>query len=265
MEFKNWLVFNESDINSVVNKLPDFYSGNLPDVMMKNIVYSYLTQHGNREDSIKNTLQSDPNKYLQYNKTYKDTINAVINHLKPLNWIAVSDGGAWIEWYRKGNHKGVKTNNKTSKRYISINHNDLWDILQSLPVLARNLENVQVAPESDVIGFKIPTNLGTFFTHKDNIVIHYYDANAQQQIESAVKNFFSQINKKEMDRSEFNRVNTGKDANGTSDSDLVANQIIRNLKANEKAIKVYFNNPDNLKTVVKNMIDNISMQASHRN
>lgn len=268
MKFKNWFTLTESegDINTIIKSLPGFYSGGIPEKLMTNIIYSYLTTHGDRESIVVKTLRNDPQKYKQYNDTYKQLIQMLSQALSQKGWKPV-DGGAWIEWYRNGNTKSTKVDNSTPKRYVSIAPDDMWTVLQSLTVLANNLMSVKTDPNHDLLGFKIPTNFGSFFQHKDNICIHFYDPNAQGQIEQAVQSFFQQIGKKEMDRSAMGKVNFGKDAQGTSDSMLVASQVVRNLRHNQAAFQQMLSQPaqaQNLPKVLDNMIRQISTQASHR-
>jgi hypothetical protein len=199
----------------------------------------------------------NPQQYQQYVSVYRNIIAALDQRLSGMNWIS-DNSGAWIEWYRKGNHKGVKTNGQTSKRYVSIYPQDGFKVLQALAVLARKLETVQTDPQADVIGFKVPTNVGVFFSHKDNIVIHFYDARATQQIDQAIKSFLAEIGVQEMDRTAQGRTAFGQDASGTSDSDLVAQQVVRNLRANQAAIQ------QNPVAAVQQIIQQVAQNASHR-
>lgn len=266
MNFKNWLI-NEDVTSDIIKNLPGFFNGGVPDLLMANIVYDGLTQHADRANLVSKTLKDDPAKYQQYNTTYKKILQMVTQAVSPMNW-QPEDNGAWIEWYRNGNRKGVKSNGMTSKRYISIKSDDAWTVLQSLPSLARELNKVKTDPNSDVIGFKVPTNFGSFFGHQDNIVIHFYDANAQQQIDQATKNFMAGIGKQEMNRDAMNRVSFGRDAQGTSDSMLVARRIAYNLKHNQQALQTMLSNPQmvqNLQRSISDIVRGVSMQASHRN
>lgn len=256
MRFREWLLTEVGvTLQQIVQQLPAFYSGKVPDALMSNMVYHYLTQ-GVGHQAVQNTMQN-PQQYQQYLDVYRKIVAALDQRLAGMNWIS-DDSGAWIEWYRKGNHKGIKTNGQTSKRYISVNPQDGFKVLQGLAVLARKLDSVQTHPQADVIGFKIPTNVGVFFSHKDNIVIHFYDDRASQQIDQAVRAFLAEIGVQEMDRVAQGRTAFGQDANGTSDSDLVAKQVVRNLRANQAAIQ------QNPLAAVQHIIQQVSQNASHR-
>jgi hypothetical protein len=257
MEFKEWLIIEEDMLQTIMKQLPIFYKGGIPDVLMQNMVYHYLTQ-GVGQGAVQN-LMKDSKQYEQYKQVYKNIIDAVTQNLAS-SW-TIADSGAWVEWYRKGNHKGIKVNGQTSKRYCSINPNDGWKVLQALPSLARKLDSVKTDPQSDVIGFKIPSNVGVFFSHKDNIVIHFYDVNAASQIDQSVKSFFSEIGVQEMDRSSQGRTAFGKDVNGESDSDLAAKQIVRNLRANQATIE---QDPNGAIKKVQYIINQVAQNASHR-
>lgn len=265
MDFKEWFYLSEdaNNIQSIVRQLPSFYAGSIPDQLMSNIVYGVLADHGQRQQDIRGLLQ-DPQKYQQYNGAYKELLTKLDAALSSIGWKS-ENSGAWIEWFRNGNRQGVKTNGQTSKRYISIRSEDVWDVLQSLTVLAKNLNSVKTDLQSDVIGFKIGTNFGSFYQHKDQIVIHFYDAQAQPQIEAAVRNFFSQIGKQEDNRAAMGRTNYGKDANGTSDSMLIAQQVVRNLRANQQKLQQLMQtNPARLGQVIQELIAYLAHSASHR-
>jgi hypothetical protein len=262
MEFKSWLL-TEQALNSIINHLQGFYSGGVPDSLMSNVVYHYLTQHDDRSNLVSDTLTKDPAKYQQYNASYKQVIHLITQKLSTKGWTA-DDGGAWIEWFRNGVRGGTKSDSMTSKRYISVKPEDMWQVLQSLTILAAQLQNVKTQPGSEMIGFKIPTNFGTFYGHKDNIVIHYYDAGAKSQIEQAVQGFFNSMGKREDNRANMGRTNYGRDAQGTSDSMLVANQVVKNLRHNAAAFQQMMRNPQQLGVQLKNMINQIANNASHR-
>lgn len=270
LSFRKWLSENDFLLESanglaeLTTAIKGFFAGSFPDLLMKNYVYDYLIKHVDRADHIRDMLTKNPQQYQQYNMAYKSLLQQITAHLGTKGWVADEDG-AWLEWFRGGRQKGVvKTNNMTSKRYISIKPEDTWDVIKSLPVLAHNLSQVKMAPEFDMLGFKVSTNVGGFFGHRDNIVIHFYDANAQPQVEQAVQSFLSQIGKTEMDRSAMGRVNFGKDANGQSDSELVAMQVVRNLRANQKVLQPMMTNAGQFERTVVDMINQISNNASHR-
>lgn len=265
MNFSEWFYVSENvnNIQQVIQNLPNFFAGKIPEQLMTNMVYGSLADHGQRHQTVQDLLQN-PQQYQQYNQAYKQIVQQLTQNLAASGWTGGSNG-AWIEWYRRGNSQGVKTNGQTSKRYISIKNEDIWTVLQSLTILAKNLNMVQMNPQSDVIGFKINTNFGGFYQNKDQIVIHFYDAAAQPQIEQAVQRFFSAIGKQEDSRAGMGRVNYGKDMQGTSDSMLVAQQIVRNLKHNQQNLQQLMQtNPARLQQVVQELITHLSHAASHR-
>jgi hypothetical protein len=62
-----------------------------------------------------------------------------------------------------------------------------------------------------------------------------------------------------------NGVHSGKKSEGTSDSDQVAKQVVRNLRANQAVFqRLMASNPYELETTLQRMITQISQNASHR-
>lgn len=271
MNFKQWLISEDVDVKGIMSSLPSFYQGHIPDNLMANTIYDALTENPPARKVVKDLLQ-DPAKYKQYNDAYKQTLQMINQHVSKLNWTYASNG-AWVEWYRNGITDGVKSDDKTTKSYVSVDPQQTWEAIKSLPMLMRYLQNIQTAPESPMIGVKVPTNFGSFFQGIDNIVIHYYDKNATSQIEQAISKFQSDAGLNIVDRSKFGRLNTGKDIRGIdeydpkggSDSMLVARQVVRNLQANRKIIEPQMqSNPQQAMQIVKQIITQVSQNASHR-
>ena len=183
------------------------------------------------------------------------------------NGYTSNDNNVWLEFNRirdKNNPKAKKEDGtKTTKRYISIDLNDLYKAYSRLPTLAKELNKVVLRPEFDKLSFKVPMLYHDAMGHKDNIVIHFYDKMAKDQVEQAVQNFLNAAGLKESDRSKFSRVNFGKDDEGTSDSDLIAKKLSNYFVLYKKEIPNMLKMP-NIKDELKKLIDNVSMNSSHR-
>jgi hypothetical protein len=268
MNFKTYMLISEG-VEGIIRELPSYYSGGIPAPLMANVVYNGLTTNDKAATAVK-SLMADPAKYKQYNDAYKQIIQMLDAHMKTKGWISHSDG-AWVEWFRKGITTGQKSDNQTTKMYISIDHSQAFDVVQKLAVLMRHLDSVQTDPASPVIGVKVPVNFGSYFKHVDNIVIHFYDKNAAPQIQQAVAAFQREAGVKQVSRDQYGRTEMGKDVRsadpqkGGSDTSLVAQQVVRNLDANRKAIEPLLKtNPQQAAQLVTQIISQIMKAASHR-
>lgn len=229
-------------------------------------IYHYLTLHPDNHNTVDKLFKNDPAKYKQVDAQHKEFLKKVTAVVES-NGYTSNDNNVWLEFTRirdKNNPKAKKEDGtKTTKRYISIDLNDLYKAYSRLPTLAKELNKVVLRPEFDKLSFKVPMLYHTAMGHKDNIVIHFYDKMAKDQVEQAVQNFLNAAGLKESDRSKFSRVNFGKDDEGTSDSDLIANRLSKYFVLYKKEIPNMLKMP-NIKDELKKLIDNVSMNSAHR-
>jgi len=236
---------------------------NLDPTTIKSTVYDYITKHSEADAAVKNMLGSDSKKYSEYNAKYKELLDMIASHLSKIGY-TFQNNGAWAQYDRGDvNPDAKKDDDMTTKRYISLGINDIWKAFQKLHVLGEALSNVKLRPEVNKLSFKVAGNYGTVMAHKDTIVIHFYDKNANQQIDQAVNQFLNAAGVKESNRATMGRVNFGKDASGTSDSDLIADRISKYFVIHKEEIPNMLKMP-NFKDELKKLIDNMSMKSSHR-
>jgi hypothetical protein len=267
MLFKEWIKLRENNLLIEGDLLDDVISTlkrkEFDTKILQRVVYDYLTQHSDRADAVKKMLTSDIKKYSEYNAAYKKLLDLVAQKLSNIGYTFYSTG-AWAQYDRNGGSGNAKKDdNMTTKRYVSLDINDIWKAFQKLPVLGEALNKVKLRPEADKLSFKVSGNYGSAMQHKDTIVIHFYDKNAGPQIDQAVQKFLNAAGVKESDRSSMGRVNFGKDADGTSDSDLIALRISKYFDIHKDKIPQMLQMP-NFKQQLKSLIDNISMNSSHR-
>lgn len=271
MLFKDWLrlkesyLFTEADLlDDLIFQLQKYNKTKHFDLgVIDRAAYDYLTKHDDRSKAVRNLLKTDIATYNQYNAKYKQLLDMVAQKLSGIGY-TFDNNGAWAQYNRNGGKGNAqKDDNMTTKRYVSLDMNDIWKAFQKLPVLGEALNKVQLRPEADRLSFKVGSNYGTAMEHKDTIVIHFYDKTAGPQIDQAVQTFLNAAGIKEADRSAFNRVNFGKDSGGTSDSDLISRRVAKYFEINKDKIPQMLQMPD-LKQQLKKMIDNISMNSSHR-
>lgn len=274
--FSNWLVLRESTIlneadqmDAIIRELQKIVNGDRTRMggkidfgVISSLTYDYLTKHDDAKTIVRGSLNNDMKKYNEYNAKYKQLLGMITNKLEQMNW-STSDNGAWQQYNRGGITRGFKDDMMTTKRYISINPKDIWTAFQKIPVLARGLEKVQLAPGTDVLSFKIATGYGAAVEGKDTIVIHFYDRSAGPQVDKAVQEFLNAAGINEMDRAKFGRTNFGKDVDGESDSQIVADRFAKYIEINKDKIGDFLKMSD-LKQQLKDILHKISMKSSHR-
>lgn len=238
---------------------------------LSGVIYNYIAFHADNHEIANNLYYNDRAKYNQESTQYKDFTKKVIDAIKSNGYkLQGNDYDApWLQLNRVGNNSKAKKEDgtKTTKRYISIDLNDLYKAYARLPTLAKELNKVVLKPDFDYLSFKFSGNYHMAIGHKDNIVIHFYDKMAKDQVDQAVQNFLNAAGVKESDRAKVGRVNFGTDdkINGErlSDSMIVAKSIADNLADRKAGIPAMLKRPD-LKKHLQTVIDGISMQSSHR-
>ena len=229
-------------------------------------IYHYLTLHPDNHNTVHKLFKNDYQNYKKLDAEYKEFLKKVTDVVK-VNGYTSGDNSIWLQFTRirdKNNPRAKKEDGtKTTKRYISIDLNDLYKAYARLPTLAKELNKVVLRPEFDKLSFKVPMLYHDAMGHKDNIVIHFFDKMAKDQVDQAVQNFLNAAGLKESDRSKFSRVNFGKDDEGTSDSDLIAKKLADYFVLYKKEIPNMLKMP-NIKDELKKLIDNVSMNSAHR-
>ena len=271
MLFRNWLELKENSLlieadllDDIIFQLQKYNKTKSFDLgVINRAAYEYLTKHDDRRASVKNLLNTDMKKYNEYNSKYKQLLDMVAQKLSGIGY-TFENNGAWAQYNRNGGQGNAKKDdNMTTKRYVSLEMNDIWKAFQKLPVLGEALNKVKLRPEADRLSFKVGGSYGTAMEHKDTIVIHFYDKTAGPQIDQAVQAFLNAAGVKESDRAALGRVSFGKDSGGTSDSDLIAQRVAKYFEINKDKIPQMLQIPD-FKTQLKSLIDNLSMKSSHR-
>jgi len=259
--FSEWLI--AEDINKVTKVLTDYLNGRADQKTMQVAVYNHITQNDATGAAVAQQAQTNPAQWNQARQTYGQILTQLTTALSQINWQRV-DGSGWIQWYRNGVQTGIKQDDQTPKRYITVAPESIWKALQALPVLARYLNGVQTQPQMELIGFKIASDYTRFVANKDSIVIHYYDPQAKQQIETAVQSFIRSSGISVTDRATLGRSDFGADANNTSDSDVLANRIMRNIDANRNTLMQQVANPMALTNTLQHIVSTVTSQATHR-
>ena len=274
--FSKWLklsetvILNEADkLDEIIGELQNIEAdkrlgsgGKVDFQVISKLAYDYLTTHDNIKNLVTNMITNDPKKFKEYTQKYQQLLQLLTNKITQLNYTE-DDNVGWQSYTRGGKRKGVKDDNMTTKRYVSINPQEIWTAYQKLPVLASALNKVKLKPEADVLDFKIPRTYTAAIQYKDSIVIHYYDKEASPQIDLAVQEFLNAAGIKEMDRSKFNRTNFGKDVAGESDSQIVADRFAKYIELHKDQIPQFLKMP-NLKQQLEELIKNLSYNSSHR-
>lgn len=253
MEFK--LFIESQDISASVIK---YLKGLIDHKALNSSIYHFLTIRPDVSNSLMNMVQTNPQQWHQNKTAYKQLIQQLDQAMAKGQWISENDG-KWIEWYRGGRKEGGKVDDKTFKRYVTVDPKDMWTVLQSLTILARFMNNVRT---DKLLGFKTSMDYSTFLSHPDNIVIHYYDPNAKIQIEQAVQQFFQQLGIQEGNRQKYGRSTHGTDVSGKSDSVMIADRIVRNIDANKQILSNM--NPMQLSQVLHQMFNTVMTQGVHR-
>lgn len=267
IENKNQTIISENkyldDVIDYLQKNNQFLDKDNYQKGLSNLIYNYFVHHSDNEDALNKLAKNDPNKFFQEVKQYEEFIKKVSDAVASNGYKVTKMG--WIGFRRLINNPSAMQDDgkKTNKRYISIDLNDLFKTYASLSILAKELNKVVSRPEHDYISFKIPETYSMAMTHKDNIVIHFYDKMAKDQIENAVQNFLNAAGVKESDRSKIGRQNFGIDLDNNSDSDMLAKTIANNLAINKAGIPAMLKRPD-LKKHLETVFNQVSMQSLHR-
>lgn len=304
---------DENRLVGVVENLLATYRRNisLENSGLDNSVYSYLRDinDGSREiimqmiggqvgDKKFTQTPDDKKKLEQITKKYRSLKDKIAAHARSIGWEVAGDteGEAWFQvtktssapyQHGSGNFKTYVTFKKDPKKDLEGNFDgEFWNNLNKLIPLMDAINNSNIKPKNR-IGFKIAGKFTAGYIDLDNLVIHYKDKNDEILVDNAIK----QAGFSTQDRSQYGRMDKGRDVQGKdgkakSDSQLVSEEVAKNLLAKKNEIEPYFktyrftrqhyqnlnttNQPINEKEIkqgfakVKQEIYSISRSASHR-
>lgn len=136
------------------------------------------------------------------------------------NW---KSGGnmAWAQWSLIGKNKPQDADN--NKIYFTlkdpIETENLRLFFGNLARIANDLANINTELS---ISFKIPEVYTSFLTHPDTLVIHFRDDDITSDVQNIVNKHLGNL---KADRTQFYRVDVGRDIRGKSDTQYKCNKI----------------------------------------
>lgn len=201
--------------------------------------------------------------FAQWKKWYEDSRNYLEKFMQQSGW-KPSENPGWLQ-FESPNKQSNKIDNKTFKRYYTIELNDAVKFIQNIPSLAKLLSQVKT---DNSLSFKIPNSYGGLMTERDTLVIHFYDRQADQQIAQSVNTFFQQINLKPTDRaSKFNNSapDSGVDVNKNSDTVMLAQRFQRNIDGNKQVLtNMLKTNPNQFGQQLQAIWNQLNQEGLHR-
>lgn len=257
LNFRQFLTEQTGDSwNSLLRTIQGFYNGqsSAEDVAIRVREFMNIDSGG-----MKAIHGMNPEQFQQSKQAYNSALSQTIQYMNQQGWETPSNAG-W-QGFNKPNGQQDKINGQTQKRYLSFNSKDIWNVMKHFVKLITLLGNSQTQGKVSV---KIPQTFSGFVGQKDQIVVHFYQPADKQAIEAAVQQWLQTANIKEENRQGMNRTTYGTDVNKDSDSMMVGNQVARNLIANKQVLLPMMNNPQQFAQTIQQMINHISMQASHR-
>lgn len=232
-----------------------FLRGKSGDRTLQSIAYDLLVKDNDRSAQAADLhLKSDP-VYMQWRERYRDFVGKLGTFATNAGW-SVNDGGAWVGFSRAGS----SPRNEHNKLYISLNTQDPAAELAKLPKLLKALDGIRTDGQ---IAFKIAANFGTFWSHRDSVVIHFAHGDDKEAIATAADSVgFDKLDRRALNRAEFGKDGSGDDGQHTSDSDLLAQRFVRNVKANRATLEGM--DEAKLKQVLVDLLKHISLAGTHR-
>jgi hypothetical protein len=245
-----------TQIDNLVQQVIKFANGQCDEKTIASVVYDLLTKDGNRQKEAADKMQSGDPVFAQWRAWYKQFMQQLETYAPQQGWKSVSSG-YWAHFVRQGSG----TSNESRKLYLSLEPTTLGTELPKLFKLLRGLGSL--VPEDITVQMKMPSVFGTLYSHRDSIVIHFSSGTATQAVQTAVQ----QSGLQTLDRSKFHRTDLGQDGRDadnikTSDSQLIANRVVKSIAASKQQILQM--TPDQLKGSLIQLIKNASMNASHR-
>jgi len=220
------------------------------------IIYGLLTTDEDRMRWVGQRVGTP--RYKGWSLWYDQRVDEMRGKADALGWSCEDGDAGWVQFSRRG---GQRSEGGSHKLYVTFDPGaDLASGATRMPMLFDALGNV---PTEGKLSFKIQRKFTGYLGHRDSLVVHFTDEDAVEAIQQAV----ASVGFNTLDRSTFHRVDVGRDgigADGTkkSDTELVAEQVIRSIDAARDSIVRMPH--DTLKEALSKLVAKVSMDASHR-
>ena len=187
-------------------------------------------------------------------------------------WKENDDSTDWIQYEDIGR---ISTSNQSYKKYITFKKLDdngnlstsFYENYGKLPLLLSEIIKESLSGE---LTLKISSHPLKALRHKDSVVIHFKDMTDLPKIESAVGRVGFEV----VERESVGRTDIGVDSLSTltgkrsSDSQLVTEKAVKNIKMNKDLILRLMNNPstkmEGLSTI-NYILNKVMAESTHRN
>ena len=257
MNFRKWFNLNESNyVASITDVIKQYLQGSIQINVVSSKAYDFFVQNTEGWNTFNQANKADP-KWQQWRKVWADALKQITTTLSA-SWEYESNPG-WTGWTIK-NRNSDKIDSKTFKRYVSINEKQIVEFLKGLVPLSKLL--IQI-PTNSQIAFKVSTGFWGFITHRDSLVIHFYDPQIKEQIDQAINQWISQTGLQLKDRSKMAGASErGVDANKQSDTQILAQRFARVIEHNKQTLSQYDNNK--LGNTINQIWNKVAQEGSHR-
>jgi len=200
-------------------------------------------------------------RFQQWKEWYNNTKQQLISSMGKIGWSNDENPG-WFQFSLPKQNQD-KTDGKTFKLYYSVDVKDCANFVQNLPSLANNLSQVNT---QNKLSFKIPSTYSTFMTERDSLVVHFYDQQASQEINQAVRSFFQNAGVTPQDRRKiYQTTDHGVDRDGKSDTELLAQKFRQTIDYNKQyLLGLQKTNPSKFTQDLVQLWQNISQTGYHR-
>ena len=187
-------------------------------------------------------------------------------------WTENDNSPTWLQYELVGRRSSPSS--QSYKKYMTFSKLDDDGNLSSkfyqnygkLPALLAEIAKENLSGE---LTFKIPSHPLVALRHKDSVVIHFKDMNDLEKIEDAIGRVGFDL----VSREEVGRTDIGVDSNSSltekksSDSELVAEKAVENIKLNKSLLERLLKNPSTKMeglSAVNAILNKVMMESSHR-
>lgn len=202
-----------------------------------------------------------PEERKKYTVFWENLKIALEEKAKKMNW-ETSNNPGWFQVKKKSN---ITSSGNNDKSYITFKKDDKF--FDEYKKLGKLLEELDKLANINRISFKIPNSFTAAWSSYESIVIHF-TGNSESTKE--VKKIIDNIYPNRLDRKSIGRVEFGKDNEKQSDSEIVSDKIINNFITNKDTLLKYLDQNDETEfrkgiSAIKDIIEKVSMNSSHRN
>jgi hypothetical protein len=200
-------------------------------------------------------------RFQQWKEWYNNIKQQLISSMEKIGWINDENPG-WFQFSLPKQNRD-KIDGKTFKLYYSVDVKDCANFVQNLPSLANNLSQVNTQNQ---LSFKIPSTYSTFMTERDSLVVHFYDKQANQEINQAVISFFQNAGVTPQDRRKiYQTTDHGVDLDGKSDTQLVVQKFMQFIDHNKQyLLDLQKRDPSKFTKDLDQLWQHISQKGYHR-